>query len=250
MRSFGLIVLFMWIAGITYGQIVNVEGRRLKSDTTGWLGSMGTSVQVEKSAVRVINIQAEAQLEYKAPRSLYLFLINYNLLRGADQTLQNNVFAHIRYNYKLNRFLRWEAFSQLQNNNVTGIQSRFLLGTGPRFKLSDTKKLALYAATAAMYESEIEITKPPVHHKDIRSSSYASASWRPIEKTEVITTVFYQPIFTDVSDFRLLHELTLKFNFTKNFAFLTTWNYLFDSEPAAEKPKENYLIKNGIRYEF
>lgn len=45
-----------------------------------------------------------------------------------------------------------EVFTQLQQNNVTGIDLRLLAGTGPRFKLSETKTIALFAGTAAMYE--------------------------------------------------------------------------------------------------
>src|SRR5690606_10733919 len=160
--------------------------KRLKSDTTGWLGSIGTSFQLENSAVRVININAEAQLEYKALRSLYLFLANYNLLKGEGKTFQNNLFYHFRYNYKLNNLLRWEAFAQMQQNNIAGIKSRFLIGTGPRFKISGTEKLALYASTAFMYENEHELTKPITIHKDLRSSNYVSMTWRPAENLDVV----------------------------------------------------------------
>lgn len=231
-------------------QIVNIESKRLQSDTTGWLGSIGTSFQLENSAVKVININAEAQLEYKALRSLYLFLANYNLLKGEGKTFQNNLFYHFRYNYKLNNLLRWEAFTQMQQNNIAGIKSRFLIGTGPRFKISGTEKLALYASTAIMYENEHELTKPITIHKDIRSSNYVSTTWRPKENLDVVTTIFYQPLYKDLSDFRLLHELSLNFKFTRNFSFVTTWNYLFDSEPAVDIPREIFTLKNGVRYTF
>ena len=242
----GLIICFLG----GNAQIVNVESKRLKSDTTGWLGSIGTSFQLENSAVKVININAEAHLEYKAQRSLYLFLANYNLLKGEGKTLQNNLFYHLRYNYKLNYLLRWEAFTQMQQNNLAGIKSRFLIGTGPRFKISGTEKLALYASTAIMYENEHELTKPVIIHKDLRSSNYVSMTWKPKENLDLVSTLFYQPLYKDLSDFRVLHELSLNFKFTQNFSFVSSWNYLYDSEPAVDIPREIFTLKNGVRYTF
>ena len=250
MRSItvGIILLLGFIR--MNAQIVNVESKRLKSDTTGWLGSIGTTFQFEKSAVELLNIEAEVNLAYKTKRSIYLLLVNYNLLKGEEQTFQNNLFYHFRYTYKFNKLLRWELFNQMQQNNVAGIQVRFLVGTGPRFKISGTDKLALYAATAIMHEYEKEVTKPVIVHRDIRSSSYVSLTWKPLENAEIINTIFYQPLFNHFSDYRLLHELSLEFNFTKNFAFVTSWNYLFDSEPAVNIPRQIFVLKNGIRYKF
>ena len=250
MRS--ILILTILFCGIfkVESQIVNVESQRLKSDTVGWLGSVGTTFQLEKSAVQLININAEAHLEYKSAKSIYLFLVNYNLLKGQEQTFQNNLFYHLRYNYKVDKVLRWELFTQLQQNNVAGIRARFLLGTGPRFKISGTDKFVLYAATAAMYEYEKEVSKPVIVHNDIRNSSYVSFTWKPADNYVLVNTFFFQPLFNNISDYRILHELSLELKFIKNFSFITKWNYLFDSEPAADIPRQVYLIKNGLKYIF
>lgn len=241
---------FCFIFITNQAQIVNVESQRIQSDTTGWLGNFGVSFKLDKNKVHVLNLNTNAQIEYKEPRNLYLLLINYDFLKGAAQTLQNNLFFHLRYNYKLSNLLRLEAFTQVQHNSLSGIQSRWLIGAGPRFKISGSKKLSLYAASLVMYEDEHELTKPVILHKDIRNSSYASASWRPADKAEITSTLFYQPLFRDFSDFRILHELKLKFLFTKNFSFFTTWSILYDSKPATGVPNTIYTLRNGIEYEF
>lgn len=248
MRHAFTVILFLFIYSGVSGQLVNIETKRMQSDTTGWRGVIGSAIELQKSTTHVTNISAHAQLQYKSKKSLYLLLLNYELLKGEGTTFQNDIFYHLRYNYKLSKQLRWEAFNQLQNNNVTGIKLRFLVGTGPRFKLSDTKKLSLYAATAAMYEKEKE-TKG-LHHEDIRSSSYLSISWRPVSNAELTTTGFYQPLFREFSDYRILHELKLRFLFTKKFSFFTTWNLLYDSRPAADIPSETHLLKTGFDYNF
>lgn len=245
-----LTLIFFFVTIISRSQIVNVESQRIQSDSTGWLGNFGVSFELDKNKVQVINLNTNAQIEYKATRHLFLFLMNYDFLKGDSQTLQNNLFFHLRYNYKISKLLRLEAFSQLQENSLSGIKSRWLIGAGPRFKIAGTKKLSLYAASLVMYEDEHELTKPTVLHKDIRNSSYATISWKPDERTEITTTLFYQPLFRDFSDFRLLHELKLKFQLTKKFSFFTAWTFLYDTKPASDVPNNIYTLRNGIEYEF
>lgn len=243
-------ILFCFIIVISRAQIVNVESQRIQSDTTGWLGTFGLSFKLDKNKVQVLNLNTNGQIEYKSIRSLYLFLVNYDLLQGGSETLQNSLFFHLRYNYKIGKILRLEAFTQGQRNDMSGIKSRWLLGAGPRFKILGTKKISLYAASLVMYEDEQELTTPVIYHKDIRNSSYISISWRPDERSEIISTLFYQPLFKDFSDFRLLHELKLKFDITKKFSFFTTWAFLHDSKPAFDVPTNIYSLRNGVEYKF
>ncbi len=241
---------FIITYNISSAQVVNVESRRIQSDTTGWFGNAGTNFLFEKNAVKVVNINAVAHVEYKTLKSLYLFLIDYNLLEGNGQTLNNNLFYHLRYNYKINKWLRWEAFTQLQQNNVTGIKLRWLAGAGPRFKLAGSKKISLYAAIAAIFEYEKEKTDPVIYHRNVRSSNYLSLTYKPSENAELIGTVFYQPLISNLDDYRILNEIRIKFKFAKHLSFTTGWDYLYDSKPAANTPKLNYSISNGIEFSF
>lgn len=243
-------LLFAVIHKISVAQIINTENQRIQSDTTGWFGTVGTSFLFEKNAVQIININASAHLEYKTKKSLYLFLVNFALLKGSGETFNNNLFYHLRYNYKINKWLRWELFTQLQQNSVTGIQLRLIGGTGPRFKLADSKHISLYTATAVMYEREKEKTIPPIIHRDLRSSSYVTLTYKPSKAAEIIATFFYQPLFSDLSDYRILNEISVKFKVIEHLSFMTSWYYLYDTRPAASTPKLNYSISNGIEYDF
>jgi len=247
---FIILVSIIFLPFFLSAQIVNIETQRLQSDTTGWLGTLGSNFLFEKNAVEILNINLNAHVEYKTKKSLYLFLANYNLLKGSGQTLSDNLFYHLRYNYKINKWLRWEVFTQLQQNSVTGIDLRFLAGTGPRFKLSGTKTFAFYAATAAMFEYEKETTTPPIYHRDIRSSSYVTATFKPTDNAEFVGTVFYQPLYNNFNDYRILNELSAKFKIIKHLSFTAAWYYLYDNKPAASTPKLNYSISNGIEYDF
>lgn len=159
--------------------IVNVENSRIHSDTTGWKGNIGTSFSFAKNVQQVLNINAAMHFQYKTKKDLYLLLANYNLLKGNNQEFSNNMFYHLRYNRKLGKVVRWEVFTQLQQNNVNNIDLRALFGTGPRFKMIESQTFRLYAAALVMFEHERD-KKPTVTYNDIRGDAYLTSTYSQI----------------------------------------------------------------------
>lgn len=246
------IALLLLDTKFSLAQIVNVESARMQSDTTGWMGNSGISFSLNQSVQKIVDVEFDNHIQYKAKKNkdLWLLLTSYGFQKGGTQKFVNNSLGHLRYNHKLNPWLRWEAFTQLQNNLITQIRSRFLLGTGPRFKILSTNLIKLYAATLLMYERERENTKPTVLHNDIRSSSYISFTITPQKEIEIISTTYYQPLIKKISDWRVLNQATVKLKFGKHFRFSLLWDYLHDRYPAGTAPKTTYSLKSGVDYEF
>lgn len=235
---------------ITHSQIVNIESARMQSDTTGWMGGAGAGLTIAENVNRIFIMNADVHLQYKSQKDLWLILGSSNFLKAAKENFVNNSFIHFRYNRKLNPWLRWEAFTQWQNNQLTQIDSRFLIGTGPRFKILSNPAIKLYAASLVMFEREKERTDPVIKHENIRSSSYVSFTITPTPTMELISTTFYQPLFKDYSDYRILNQASLKMKATKHFSISLRWNYLYDRKPAGTAPKTTYNFGSGIEYDF
>lgn len=249
--SFYLLLLALLSAfQVCHSQIVNIESQRIQSDTTGWVGNLGSNFSLTKNTQQVMTIAASAHAEYKTKKDLWLILVNYNLLKTDTQQFNNNAFAHLRYNHKLNNWLVWEAFTQWQENVVEGIGTRALAATGPRFTLSYTKTLRLFAGTALMYEYEKDVSGPPFLHKDLRNDTYASATYKPTSNVTMVTTLYYQPLFTRLADFRVMHDLSVKVEITKRFSLLTSWDFMYDAFPAFGVPRIVYSVSNGLVYAF
>lgn len=242
--------LCFFFSAVANAQIVNIESKRMQTDTIGWSGSLGTTFSFTKNVQEVLNLNANAHVQYKTENSLYLFLADYNLLKGDQQELANNMFYHLRYNRRVNNWLRWEVFNQWQQNAVTGIRLRTLFGTGPRFKIHSSERFRLYAATAAMYEYEEEQMKPAVFHRDLRSSSYLSFSYTPNPVFEIVSTSFYQPLFNQLNDYRIMNQIALNIKLTRRLLVTTSWDYLYDAFPAGNNPGSNFTLTNGFTYTF
>lgn len=248
-RSFTTILLTLIFSHLN-AQIINVENSRIHTDTLGWAGELGAQVSFNKNTQEIFQAQMNAHLQYKTQRDLFLILGNYGFLSGDAVKLINNSFLHLRYNRKLSDLLRLEAFSQILQNPVTLIDYRILTGAGPRFKLSGSKKLKLYAATLVMYEYERELDSIKTIHNDIRSSSYASFSLLFNSQTELVNTIFYQPLFTNITDFRILDQMKFSVKTGKKFAISLNLNYLYDNVPVPGVPRINYTFSTGMDYKF
>jgi hypothetical protein len=231
-------------------QIVNIEASRMQSDTTGWMGGAKAGVVSGQEVNHIFGANVGLHLQYKTQKNLWLILGNYNFYRGGHVKYTDNSFFHLRFNRKLNTWLRWEIFAQAQNNLITQLKARILVGTGPRFKIVSTKVFRLYAATLAMYEREKEKTSPTIKHNDMRSSSYVSFTIIPVTGFEIISTTFYQPLFSKISDYRILNEATLKVQATKHFGLSMSWEYLHDRFPAGTAPRTTYSFSSGVNFDF
>lgn len=252
--------LFFWLLLFAAGalitgssanaQVVNIESERLKADSNGVYGSLSGDFELTSNTKTVVVFDATAQLEYKQDSNLYLLLGNYGFVSGDKEAFANNAFIHLRYNRKITTLLRWEVFTQLQFNEVSKINLRYLLGTGPRFKLVDKEKLKIYAASLVMFEYGEDDTTENAFHRDVRSSSYLTFTFVPIHNLRIISTTYYQPLYNELSDFRLMNQESVEISISGRFKLEPAFNYLFDSRPVSGVPKVNYSFKMGLEYHF
>jgi hypothetical protein len=205
---------------------------------------------VERNTTQIVTVDLEAHVQYKTQKDLWLLLADYGFLKGGGQKYLSNSFAHLRYNRKINKVLRWEAFAQAQNNYITQIKHRFLVGTGPRFKIFSAKTFKMYAASLLMFEHETEDIKPEIIHRDIRSSSYLSFTFLPTENIEIISTLFYQPLVNNWHDARIFNQAVMMVKASKRFNMYIKWNYLFDTRPAGIAPETTYRFLSGFNFNF
>lgn len=248
-------LLCFFILFVTYrsgAQIVNVESARMQTDSVGWKGGVGLSFSMTQNTNKIMSIDAESHIQYKttSDRGLWLLLTDFNLLKIGKRESVRNALVHFRYNFKVNEWLRWEFFMQYQDNVITSIDGRYLIGTGPRFKLIKQQYFRLYAAVLFMYEYERERTTPVITHHDIRNSSYISFTWVPNKFVQMISTTYFQPRLDKFSDYRILNQIAFKVRASPHFSMSTRWNYLHDRFPAGTAPRTTYSFGTGFDYDF
>lgn len=247
--SVGIIPFAGVNSGAIYAQVVNIESKRMRSDTTGWLGTAEANFQFLKNAETIFDLGGKLHFQYKGDKSLWLFLNEYRLIKSGSTSFVNSGFAHVRYNHKVTKsFLRWEAFVQAQFNGALDVGLRGLAGTGPRIKIFDSDLFRCYAATLYMYEYQENVNKTIVE-RNHRSSSYLSTTL-DLKRFELSNTTYFQPNLRDFKDYRINSQFDLVINMTEDLDFKTQFVYRFDNAPFPGVPRETYFLYNGLVFEF
>lgn len=245
-----LFITISLIPSLLKGQLLNVESMRIRTDTTGWFGEAGLSGAYVQSATTVVQAEARGHIEHKGKKDLILFLGNYSILTGDGADLIDEYMLHLRYNYKFNKWLRWEVFGQLQQNEILNIHERILFGTGPRYKLADTKKVRLYVGTLVMREFERESDPEQTTHNDYRLSNYLTFNITPAENLEFVSTTYYQPKTSDFTDYRILNQNSMNVKAGKHFVFSINFQFMYDAVPAKDIQNRTSKLSTGLGYRF
>ena len=250
-RSLILLIIIHFYNLLT-AQVANIESERIVTDTTGWAGSMKLGLTIDKEVSTVIEAIGEAHLQFKTVKSLFLLRANANFTKAGNTTFASNSFFHLRHNYKLNSWLRWEEFTQVQTNKVTGIELRYLLGTGPRFKLIQRPWISIYVGTAIMYEYEREVGPENIKiiHEQPRSSSYLSFTIQSNESFKWAQTVYYQTLYDFPEDHRFATQTDLEFKISKKLSYVLTYKMLYDTLPAFGIPNTTYSLESYLSLKF
>ena len=250
LRCLGIAIL-LGLSSIVHSQIVNIEKKRISDDSTGWFGTATLNFSGSKSTLSYLALSSGTLLEYKSKstKDLWLLITDFSLINGQKQKFSNSGFGHLRYNHKLGKTVRWEIFTQIQYNSLTKIQKRALLGTGPRFKLTQYEDARFYFGVAYMYEYE-EVSDSTMLHHDHRLSSYFTFTLTPEETVTFTSTTYAQPLLMDWADFRISNETSLSLNISKKLKFNCTFKYSFDSRPPFEVPHNIYSFSNGLELQF
>lgn len=245
------VVFLCLLTSLANGQIVNIEKQRIKTDSAGWFGQARISFSGSKNTKEILSLTTGTLLEYKSKhdKDLWLLITDLSLISADKEKFANAGFGHLRYNRKLGDAIRWEIFTQIQYNSLTKIKRRTLIGSGPRFKLTQFESARFYLGVAYMYEVE-DLTEPVVTHKDHRISSYFSFTLSPEDEVDFTTTIYVQPLLKDAKDYRISSESALTLGITKKLSLSASFRYSFDNFPPEGVPKGTYAFANTLEVAF
>ncbi|PVW17325.1 DUF481 domain-containing protein [Marixanthomonas spongiae] len=245
-----MVALLFFSSETATAQILNAESLRKVTDTSGFSGALALEFQLKRNKNDFFTVSNNLHLQYKMKRHLTIFKNDIDFQKIEGKKLSNSFISHLRYNYKLNSWLTWEAFLQGQYNKVNLINFRGLAGTGPRFKLSQLENYKLYLGTLVMYEQEELLDEVTPVSRDLRGSMYFSFSLYPTENISIVSTTYYQPKLKQFKNYRISSQSSLVVGLFENFALKTSYTFTYDAFPAQTIPNSQYDFTTGIAYTF
>ena len=245
-----IITLFIGASQFSTGQILNAEALRKVTDTSGFSGSASVDFALKRNNNDFFVLGSDIHIQYKMNKHLVLFKNDIDFLKIEEEDFSNSGITHFRHNYRFHPRIAWETFIQGQYNKVSKIDFRALLGMGPRFKLSGSENYKFYAGTLIMFEYEELTDGVTPLQRNLRGSTYLSFSLYPTERITVVSTTYFQPLLKNFEDHRISSQSSLVIELFKDFAFKTTYTFVFDKFPAIGIQRSQYDFTSGIAYTF
>lgn len=224
----------LFILSSLQAQLVNIEAIRMHTDSTRLV--LDTEFLFNYSnadGIYIYQFGLGLNTQYKTEnlKNTFFFSGYADLIRSQDQDFQNGWFIHFRYNRKLGKSekLRLEAFVQDQNNALLSINSRNLIGLGLRLKLIDKDIVWAYLGNSYMYEKEVSDVADQTYYNH-RNSTYLSLTLKlPESELELVNTIYFQPLYTDISNFRVLEQFKIEMPLKGNLRVFTLFNYFYNN---------------------
>lgn len=248
-----LIWLFLLFPMLAKAQLVNIESKRIQTDSIRFVLNADFAfnhTNNDGAKVNQIDASITTQLKSKDYKKIYLFLGNYKLIDSEEKNLQNSWFLHGRFNYKLNKLIRLEAFIQGQYNQLLVVEQRNLVGLGLRAKWIDKENFTGYLGNSYLYEVEYSDEAGTTNYNH-RNSTYLSLSYFPKSERFFITnTFYYQPLYKDFRDYRILEQFRLDIPLSNWFKVFTVYDYYFDSKTPLDTKEYTSDLKLGVGLSF
>ena len=259
---------------------VNTENMRVGANEPGWGGTFDVNASLQQGNTEREILGGGVRLQYAWPRldaagksesgpdetesgdeetggpGNVIFLVsNYSFSRANDNRYVNNAQGHLRFIRQHSPSISFEVFGQYQFNEFIRLEDRFLAGGGGRFALVQAERTEVFAGIGYMLEQEtLDLPAPQPdgtnseHH---RSTNYLTVRYNSKdERLRLVQTLYAQPRFDRLQDFRLLSETSFEIQLFRQLALAINLNVAHDSEPPAGIKETDVVLSNSLRYSF
>jgi Protein of unknown function, DUF481 len=242
-------IFFLLLSAQGFSQIVNIENKHIVEDTSGWAGAVDAGFSMFQNKALLISSSFKARIQYRT-RNNYVLWINDIGYAGSNKTVFNNTgMSHLRYAHRIYKGLKWESFTQVQYNQILSQKLRALMGTGLRLKIIDTNFTKAFCGISTFIEYE-ELRKPNIYQTDLRASSYLSWFVSPHKRYSFSGTAYYQPLWRDFKDYRLMLQTSIAFPVLKKVDFKLDLNFQYDENPPVDVLNLIFSSSFGASFKF
>lgn len=252
-RLFLLSLLTAYLLHDCSAQILNIERKRLETYDSGrvWLGNVSVGFDLQQKQTRVATWQGMLNLAHITPKNKLMFVADYENVNGEGEDLIRSGYLHTRLNLNWQKKRTYELFTQVQFDQVRGINKRFLVGGTIRFQPLNYahKHTTMAIAPGVMYEYEDWTFKKQDSITSIpKISSYIHLHTNFIKNIELNVIAYYQARFDFVHQPRVSMDIALNYKLNKYFAVGTQFSMLYDSAPVMPIDKWVYTWNNMITF--
>ena len=236
--------------------IVNIENTNIRSEnkTQGNDTKFSFDINGNNGNTKDFEIGLGIRSQWYQVKSTRFLLLNHEYGENKNIRDTNKTFIHFRNIWNHKAEVSWEVFTQLQDNEFTRLKLRALLGGGTRLRLSSEEDRSAHLGLGAFREKEeLEFasttTDTGVTYTN-RLNLYLVYNQALSSHSKLISTLYYQPSISEMTDYRLLEKIGLKLDITENLSFNISLDIKLDSRPPQSTQKTDTAYNTGFEYDF
>ena len=154
-------------------------------------------------------------------------LSGYNFASESSNAIYATGFINARIHHRVAPGVHLQGFYQSQFNTALEIKNRILYGINMAKKIK-TKEFLYNLSSGVFKEDEMYSDEST---QRLYRGNVSSSVTTELSDIDVHLTIYYQPSFQDLNDFRMLGELSLQFPISDHLEFEVESALRFDSEP-------------------
>jgi len=233
---------------------VNTERFRGQVDKEGSRGSVELHFSNRTGNSDLQSGGAAINLGWRNDPNRIFFVGRVDVGTTRASTTINRGFTHLRGDRQLSPRWDWELFVQREYDRFARLDSRTLLGTGPRWTVISNKTVTAHLGVAYMAEWEkINVASgadDDASGRFHRVSSHLSLSVKAGQWVTLSNVIYVQPRWGERRDTRVLDELSARFSMGGPLSLKITLVVRRDgAPPTGVKPLDTHL-SNRLVWDF
>ena len=253
-RKILLFVVLFILAGrfAAEGQIVNIDKRRTRDPNYGLQGSFDVGFNFVHTTTDQKQLDSRIKLQYNDGQNTYLVSSDVGFNQVGKERNVNNGGLMFKYNYWVpEKIIIAESFLQYQYNRIKSLKHRYILGGGPRFNIADGERFSFFLVGYTIYLNELYEHSQYERRKSlVKFSSMGSIDWQISDAASFNHTTYYEPDYSDPSDYRIWSESRLNLRITERLNFGLFVKLEYDNLAPDDVDKLFYTVSNSFQWRF
>lgn len=248
------LVLFLIIISFSSSltaQIVSLDEPRTKNPKQGIQGDIQLILNYTDNDKKVLQSGTKINLQLNDSLNTYMFYSDVRLSRtDGVNDINYGRFGAI-FNHKAeDRVISAEGLMQYHYDGAKQLKHRYIIGGGPRWKMVDKDglKLSLVAYTIYFnekYESTVDSEKSMA-----KFSTMLSFSTNLSKTMSIKHNTYYEPDYSNPSDYRIESQTTFQAKFNKKFSYKLHVRLNYESMVPTGVDNFDYALLNSLSYSF
>lgn len=244
-------LVYLSLSSSLMAQIVSLDEPRTKNPKQGIQGDLQFTLNFTDNDKQVLQSGSKINLQLNDSLNTYMFYSDVRLSRtdGTNDINYGN-FGAI-YNHKAeDRIISAEGLMQYQYDGAKKLKHRYIMGGGPRWKMVNKEGLKLSLVAYTIYFNEKYESTVNSQTSKAKFSTMLSFYTKLSETTSIKHDTYYEPDYSNPSDYRIESQTTFKAKFNKKFSYRLHLNFNYVSIVPDGVNNFDYALQNSLSFSF